>query len=162
MERMMKKCSLSGKIVRSFFLLIMLLLLPVSCSSNLGINAFEKQRVPYALTAKMVTESSNVYEVAGIDFSFLNRSGKAVKSFTMVFFMYDEDGNPPGIGNNGVKLEIQVDVAAGECEEDLISMDRFLYEIPDSPYQLDYLYVSRILYEDGSEWSDPYGMYAIN
>ena len=147
---------------RSVILKILALILLSSCSSNLGINAFEKKSVPYALSAKMVTDASSVYEVAGIDFSFLNRGAKAVKSFTMVFFMYDEDGNPPGIGNNGVKLEVVVDVAAGECEEDLISLDRFLYEIPDSPYQLDYLYVSRILYEDGSEWSDPYGMYSIN
>ena len=147
------------KICRPIFFLLIFL---SSCSSNLGINAFEKKSLPYALSARMVTDASSVYEVAGIDFSFLNREKKAVKSFTMIFFMYDEDGNPPGIGNNGIKLEILVDIAAGECEEDLISIDQFLYEIPDIPYQLDYLYVSRILYEDGSEWRDPFGMYAIN
>ena len=158
MEKMMKKCRLMKKIIMKILPLFLL----VSCSTSLGINAFEKKSLPYALTARMVTDASNVYEVAGIDFTFLNRSDKAVKSFTMVFFMYDEDGNPPAIGNNGVKIEIDVDVAAGECEDDLISLDRFMYEIPDSPYQLDYLYVSRILYEDGSEWSDPFGMYSIN
>ena len=155
MKKMMKK-------FKSIIIKLLPLIWLSSCSSNIGINAFEKKFVPYALSAKMVTDASSVYEVAGIDFSFLNRECKPVKSFTMVFFMYDEDGNSPGIGNNGVKLEVVVDVAAGEWEEDLISIDRFLYEIPDTPYQLDYLYVSRIVYEDGSEWSDPFGMYAIN
>jgi hypothetical protein len=158
MKKMPDSFSRLKKIVIKLAALIFL----SSCSSNFGINAFEKKSIPYALNAKMVTEASNIYEMAGIDFSFYNRDSKPVKSFTMVFFMYDEDGNPPGIGNNGVKLEIDVDVAAGECEEDIICIDRFMYEIPDSPYQLDYLYVSRIVYADGSEWSDPFGMYAIN
>lgn len=148
--------------IKKIFLKFSILILLSSCSTSLGINALEKRVLPYALTAKMVTEASNVYELAGIDFTFLNRGDKAVKSFTMVFFMYDEDGNPPGIGNNGVMLDIVVDVPEGKCEEDLVSLDRFLYEIPDSPYQLDYVYVSRIVYEDGSEWSDPFGMYAVN
>ena len=160
MERIQKKSS--RHMIKALIITFGIELLLFSCSSNFGINAFEKKSIPYALNARMVTEKSSVYELAGVDFIFLNRSDKAVKSFTMVFFMYDEDGNPPAIGNNGVVLEIIVDVGKGECQEDLVSLDRYLYEIPDTEYQLDYLYVSRIVYEDGSEWSDPFGMYAIN
>lgn len=129
-----------------------------SCSMNY---AFAKN-APYALQAKMVTEPSEIYEAAGLDFTFLNKDSQKVKSITLVFFMYDEEGNPPAIGPNNAELEIFVEVEPGEFVEDCICIDQLLYEIPDEPYQLDYLYVSRILYEDGSEWRDPYGFFSIN
>ena len=128
------------------------------CSMNY---AFAKN-APYALQAKMVTEPSAIYEAAGLDFSFLNKESQKVKSITIVFFMYDEEGNAPSIGPNNAELEIFVDVEAGELVEDCVCIDSLLYEIPEEPYQLDYLYVSRICYEDGSEWRDPYGFFSVN
>lgn len=144
------------------FFRISLLILLTSCSSGFSATAFEKKSIPYGISAKMVIEPSNVYEIAGVDFTFLNKADKGVKAFTLMFFMYDEDGDPPGIGNNGVSLEILVDIEKGAREDDIVSLDQFLYEIPDIPYQLDYVYVSRIVYDDGSEWRDPFGMYAVN
>ena len=138
----------------SFFLFLL-----AACSQNSNIFA---KNPPYAVKAEMVTDSSSIYEVAGLDFSFLNKSDQAVKSLTLVFYMFDEDGNPPGLGSNNVELEIIACVDAKSLLEDCVSLDQFLYEIPDEPYQLDYLYVSRIVYEDGQVWSDPFGMYAVN
>lgn len=144
------------KVFRNVFFAIAVLL----CGS--GCSMFGEVQKPYLVRGEMVMEDSAIYEIAGLEFSFLNKSNKAVKSFTLVFYFFDEDGNAPAVGSNNVVLEIVGNVGCGRLEEDCISLDKFLYEIPEEPYVLDYMYVSRIVYEDGSEWTDPFGVYAFS
>jgi len=142
------------KMIRSKFIFTLLWL----CS---GCQFFAKESLPYLIDAEMTMDSSNIYEIAGLDFTFMNKSNKSIKSFTIVFYLFDEDGNPPSLGNNNLVIQIDSVIQPSETMEDCFSLDSFLYEIPDCPYQLDYLYVSRIEYEDGSVWSDPLGAIAF-
>lgn len=120
--------------------------------------SFCSEKIPYFISGEMVIDSSSKYEVAGFDFNFINKSEKNIKSFTVVFYVFDEDGNPPALGRNNIVITINSEVLSQESYENCVSLDSFLYEIPEEPYEVDYLYVSKIVYEDDYVWSDPFGL----
>lgn len=122
---------------------------------------FASEQIPYFVSGEMVVDSSSKYEVAGFDFNFINKSEKNIKSFTIVFYIFDEDGNPPALGKNNIVITINSKILSQENYESCVSLDSFLYEIPEEPYEVDYLYVSKIVYEDDSVWSDPFGVCAF-
>ncbi|MCQ2588180.1 MAG: hypothetical protein MJ174_08695 [Treponema sp.] len=132
--------------------LICLLFLITSCSS------FASAGAPYQIKGEMVLEDSIDYENAGFEFSLFNRSDKEIKSFTVVFFLFDNDGNPPIAGKNNIVLEINETIEALENCELCVSLDKYLTFIPEEPYSVDFLYVSKIVYSDNSVWSDPFGL----
>lgn len=123
-----------------------------------GCNLFAGNFAPYIIDGEMVLDSSSKYEIAGLNFHFFNKSEKQIKNFTVVFYMYDEDGNPPGTGRNNVVVNITASIKGNENLNGCISLDEYLYEIPEVPYSIDYLYVSKITYADDSVWSDPLGL----
>lgn len=122
---------------------------------------FASEKNPYFISGEMVVDASSKYEAAGFNFNLINRSEKNIKSFTVVFYIFDEDGNPPALGRNNIVVTINSEVLSQENYESCISLDSFLYEIPEEPYEVDYLYVSKIVYEDDSVWSDPFGLCAF-
>lgn len=124
------------------------------CSSSL----YARNNVPYVIGAEMVMDESDDFEIAGLDFQFLNKSKKNIEEITLVFCMVDEYGNPVSTGKSNMVIKVGVEISAGEYFEGTISMDKYLYEIPEEPYQIDFLYVSRIVYEDKSVWTDPFGL----
>lgn len=150
MGEIMKNLNLKFKTI--FFLFCVLF---SSC------NLFANEKIPYLISGEMVLDSSSKYNAAGFDFCFINKSEKNVKNFTIVFYIFDEDGNPPAMGRNNIVINVKSNVLANESFENCVSMDSFLYEIPEEPYEIDYLYVSRIVYEDDSEWNDSFGLYAF-
>lgn len=123
-----------------------------------GCSLFAKSKPPYLIDAEMVMDESQDYEIAGLNFDFYNREDKKVKGFTMVFYLYDCDGNPVSIGKSNIVINVTIEVDAGERTQGCISMDQFLFEYPEEPYQVDYLYISKIEYEDESVWTDPFGL----
>lgn len=126
--------------------------------SALSCRVFSLDSAPYLIDGEMTLETSSKYEIAGFNFYFLNKADKAVKDFTLVFYLFDEDGNPLSFGKNNIVAKVNVPLAAGEGINGCISLDPFLFEIPDYEYEVDYLYVSLITYEDDSIWSDPFGL----
>jgi len=135
--------------------LVVCLLLFSSCS------LFARNTIPYLVEAEMVLEESTEYEIAGLNFDFYNREEKNIKNFTLVFYLFDYDGNPVSLGKSNIVLTVNTEVGCGERIQGCISLDKFLFEYPEEPYQVDYLYVSKIEYEDESIWSDPYGLLAF-
>ena len=123
---------------------------------------FSATATPYQISGEFVMEEdSEKYKNAGFEFNFTNMSTKRVKSFTLVFFLFDEDGEPPlGVKNN-IVLSITRTVESGQTVEGCISLDKYIYTIPEYPYEIDYLYVSQINYDDGSVWKDPLGFISI-
>ena len=41
------------------------------------------------------------------------------------------------------------------------NLDKYFYAAAQGKYETEYLYVSRIVYSDGSEWSDPFGLEVV-
>lgn len=102
-------------------------------------------------------DESPDYEIAGLLFDFYNRENKPVTKFTMVFYLYDVDGNPVSTGRSNIVISVNTYVEAEERVQGCISLDNFLNEFPEDIYEVDYLYLSKIEYEDKSIWSDPFG-----
>ncbi|MCR4742533.1 MAG: hypothetical protein K5866_06665 [Treponema sp.] len=143
-----------GKKIKSLLLLFIFTL--SSCS------LFADSQIPYLIEGEMLMEASSDYEIAGFDITFVNKGDKAISSFTFVFFIYDQDGNIPSIGRNNIVMTVDARLGQGQVLKSCLPLDDYLYEIPEEAYQIDYLYVSKIIYEDGSEWSDPMGVKAFS
>ena len=116
------------------------------------------QRLPYSITGSLVNENSDAYENYGFSGVFKNHSEKAIESFTVVFFVFDDDGNCPLVGRNNVVVKIEKEILPQEKYEFVLNMDSFLPEASELDCEADYVYVSRIEYSDKTEWSDPFGM----
>ena len=131
---------------------------PLHCRLRAEKKAVKK---PYSISAGMTIEKSNIYENAGLDFEFYNKSEKTVVSFTIVFLVYDFYQDFSGDESGNISLEVFAEIKGRSEIEDCISLDGLFSEVPEETYQLDYLYVSRIIYSDGSEWTDSSGRYAV-
>lgn len=114
--------------------------------------------VPYNISGEMVLGETEGNENAGFKFSFINRSEKKVKAFTMVFYLFDDFGEPVLTGRNNIVYRIEAEVNPNEKFEYCASLDKYLVSIPEEPFDVDFLYVSMIEYEDSTKWMDPFGM----
>ncbi len=117
-----------------------------------------REKYPYLVSAEMVMEDSVDYEIAGLNLFVMNKSEKEIKNFTLVFFLFDQDGNPPEYMKNSLVLSINSQIDPGEALQTCLSLDPYVYAVPEESYIVDFLYLSKITYTDGSVWSDPYGL----
>ena len=127
-----------------------------------GCAAFSIERNPYSVTADFVMdEDSPAYKICGVDLEFYNFSTDTVKEFELAFFLFDSDGEPayecPGRVSFSIEKEIEPDEKFNIC----LSLDSYMIFVPQSLLEIDHLYVSRILYADGSVWEDPFGFSAF-
>lgn len=135
------------------YLLFVMIWLLSSCS------AYAKESAPYYINADFVMENnSSDYQMCGVDLYFLNKTKKKINEFTVVFYLFDEDGEPISEGKSNIVLNINREIDENQTFFDCISLDKYFNGKPDSKCLIDYLYVSRIVYEDGSLWNDPFGM----
>ena len=132
----------------------------VSVLSSCSIMPLES--VPYLISGDFVMESdSDDYSVCGIDLMFLNQSEKTVSELSVVFYLFDMDGEPARECSNRIAFDIERTIDAGDSLKRCLSLDKYMYILPEEYLQVDYLYVSRIVYSDGSVWEDPYGLVAF-
>lgn len=132
----------------------------ISVLSSCSITPLES--VPYLISGDFVMEAdSDDYSVCGIDLMFLNQSEKMVQEISVVFFLFDMDGEPARECSNRIAFDIEKTIDAGDSLRSCLSLDKYMYILPEEYLQVDYLYVSRIVYDDGSVWEDPYGLVAF-
>lgn len=111
---------------------------------------------PYLFKGEMIIqEEDDGY--ATLDFEFFNKSQKTVDSFDLNFYLFDEDGNPAIYGKSRISVRVEGNIGPEEKINSSFSLDKYLNEIPECPYEVDCLYISRILYSDGTEWKDTLG-----
>lgn len=120
-------------------------------------NLFANEKIPYGIEGNILTEDSEIYEYMGLELKVQNKSDVKIKEITIVFFLFDEDGEPTSNIKNNIVLNIGCDIPANGTLEDCISLDKYVYVFEDMLYSIDYLYVSKIFYADGTTWSDPFG-----
>lgn len=122
-------------------------------------SVYAKEPAPYYINADFVMEeNSSDYEICGVDLYFLNKIEKKIEEFTVVFYLFDEDGEPISEGKSNIVLNVNREIGDNQAYFDCLSLDKYFNEKPDFYTSIDYLYVSRIVYEDGSVWQDPFGM----
>lgn len=144
------------KIYKTGILFFLFCILFASC--NTTENIIYK---PYLVKGEMElcdNEEENGFAV--LDLDFYNKAQKKVVSFDLNFFLFDEDGNPASCGNPEISVCVEEDVDPEEKINISFPLDKYLKEIPDAPYEVEYMFVSRILYADGDEWKDLLGLKA--
>lgn len=112
-------------------------------------------KAPYSIVGEM--EINQKTEEAFLEYTFCNDSKKVVKDFTIVFYVFDSDGDVPLKNKNNIVVRIQTEVGAKEELSDKIKLNEYLSYIPEEPFFVDYLYVSFINYIEGTLWNDPFG-----
>ena len=112
-------------------------------------------KAPYSIVGEM--EINQKTEEAFLEYTFCNDSKKVVKDFTIVFYVFDSDGDVPLKNKNNIVVRIQTEVGAKEELYDKIKLNEYLSYIPEEPFFVDYLYVSSINYIEGTLWNDPFG-----
>jgi len=138
------------------FFISFLLMIYSSCSSLLNENA------PYLIANQKVElgKVENQYDFAGTSFTLYNSSEKDISSFTVSFLLYTSDGNNPFIGSNNIIATINDDIPAGSSKDVILSLDKYISIVPEEPFQIDFMYIRKLSYSDGSSWKDPFGMYS--
>jgi hypothetical protein len=112
-------------------------------------------KAPYSIVGEM--EINQKTEEAFLEYTFCNDSKKVVKDFTIVFYVFDSDGDVPLKNKNNIVVRIQMEVGAKEELSDKIKLNEYLSYIPEEPFFVDYLYVSSINYIEGTLWNDLFG-----
>ncbi len=136
-------------------LISMILVLLLSSCSHLY------TAVPYVISGEMKLNDKGEGDLSSFDFTFKNCGNKEIFSFTVSFFLFDEDDTPVLNGNPKVTCIIREDIPSGDILESSFSLDSFLNYIPETPYKIEYLYVKKIIYSDGTEWEDVLGLKAM-
>jgi hypothetical protein len=103
----------------------------------------------------------NEFKYAGMNITFYNKCNKNIESVILNIFLYDENGDPPFPEKNCITVNYTQEVKAYGTADFCVSLDEYIAVIPEEPYQTDYIYAAGIEYEDGTEWNDPYGLYAV-
>lgn len=114
--------------------------------------------VPYQISGEL--DYSNLE--LNLNYWFFNNNDKNIRSFTIVFYLFDEDGNPPVSTRSNIVLNQNMFVEGYANISKRIRLDYLFETLPDQEYTLDYMYVSKIEFADGTEWSDPFGMKYLN
>ena len=128
----------------------------LSCSS------FSLESLPYVLNGEFVMEDNSPdYSICGVDFTLLNKSQKEIKGMNVIFYLFDQDGEPAAECQNKISVQIEKKISPGETACFCMSLDSFMNFVPENFLVVDYLYIARIVYEDGSVWDDPYGFMAF-
>lgn len=123
---------------------------------------FPAEPVPYVADCDFVMEeNSNDYSICGADFSIYNRSEKDIRAFSIVFYLFDKDGEPASECQGRISFDVEQEVASGEKLELCLSLDKFMNFVPEEGLEVDYLYISKIIFMDDSVWEDPFGLLAF-
>ena len=118
-------------------------------------------RSPYRIKGEVsVGADAAFYEYAGIALTFYNASGRAVRKFFAVVFLSGSDEESSFTEGNCIVLEYDENIAPHAAVNAEFSLDDYISEMSDEAYRIDFLYVSKIEYDDGSVWEDPFGLHA--
>ena len=133
--------------------IVLFSLLFISC------NGYSLDSVPYVISGEFVmNDASKDYSICGVDIYLFNKSQKEISSVNIVFFLFDKDGEPAVECQNKITAQVEQTVSAEEDCSFCLSLDHFMNSVPEEKLLVDYLYLSKIEYEDGSCWEDPYGL----
>ena len=116
---------------------------------------------PYRIQGEVsVGADAELYEYGYIALTFYNASKRTIRKFFAVVFLSGSDGESPFTEGNCIVLECDENIAPYAVVNAEFSLDDYISEMPDEAYRIDFLYVSKIEYDDGSVWEDPYGLHA--
>lgn len=135
--------------------LFLLLFFTTSCRQ-----ALDEPPVIVSKPACLLTSTHGTFSHAGVSFRCHNTGCRKISSLEVTFSVFtDEKGGNPFYGSNVITAAVHADLSAGASGTFEVSLDENLAFIPDKPFLIDFFYVRKVIFEDGSQWSDLLGMY---
>lgn len=125
-----------------------------------GCKSFAQQDLPYMINGKLIMSDENS-SICNFELFFYNKSEKIINEFTVVFYLFDNEGESFSLAQNNIVISIKKEIYGYEKIECLVNLDEYFSSNIDDEYFLDYLYISQIKYSDGSVWQDSFGMKAF-
>ena len=105
--------------------------------------------------------SNLTYKDKGVYFDFYNKAQKDIKSMQIKMCVYDKkNGSAAFEGEGIITCQIDSGVLALEQRSFCISLQDYFTDDKDLELIIDNFYISRILYTDGKEWKDWFGLYS--
>lgn len=120
-----------------------------------GAAGMARVKQPCVAEGDIVTgDESAECEFAGIDALFYNRSEKTVTAFTVVCAVVDSNGDSPFTDSPFESVRREIEIPPRETASLVISLDSFLFEMPQDSLEIDFLDVTEIEYDDGTVWRE--------
>lgn len=142
-------------IIQMFF--ISTLLSVMSCSF------FEKPEIAPYVISKLECKMGMLegyYSFGCVQFDFFNASNKDVSEILVSCIVYDtKTKKNPFIGTNFLKNSFSGNIIRQENKTLILSLDQYIFVVPDEPYLIDFFSISKIIYIDGTSWEDKNGFY---
>lgn len=137
--------------IKKILFCILVIFQYTSCS------VFSQNSIPYGIRGSIsvceVEGKSEIYVTGEFD----NIDKKEVSSFTVVFMVFNSEGEISFQGKSNLVIKVSNSVLPGTKSDFQIPLTELLTGINTLSLGIDYLYVSRIDYFDGSIWADPFG-----
>jgi hypothetical protein len=126
--------------------------------------ALEPPETPQFIISKpkcIVGSREGYYQKCGVEFELCNIDDREIVELTVSFIVYDRvTKKNPVIGSNQIVSSFSGSIQGHRKKDMVVSLDPYLFVAPDNPYIIDFFYVSRILYMDGTSWSDANRVYS--
>lgn len=120
-----------------------------------GCNLSANEQKDFDFDARLVTEEGKeFYNKAGLEVYFANYNSKIVTKFQISFQIFDKDGMPL---NDGI-YEVVGETKQKEYCHVFLCLDEFFNTINPQECFVDYVFINKIFYKDGTEYSDPHGL----
>lgn len=114
-----------------------------------------QEQPDFDFEARIVTEEGKeFYDIAGMELYFGNYSGKTVEKFQISFQLFDETGMP---FNKGI-YEVVGNTNHNEYCHIFLKLDELFNNQDPKKCTLDYMFINKIIYTDGTEYNDPHGL----
>ena len=113
---------------------------------------------PYIISVPVSKNTSNppYYNHGGLEFSLSNKTTKPITKIDISCFVYSSsDGKNPFSGSNRIRASFGETIDSGETKKFAVSLDSRLCGIPPEPFIIDFLTVPKIVFSDGTIWTDP-------
>lgn len=164
---------MKGKTFKAAFVLSAVLLLFPSCggggggggSTGLSSAIAGNLETPYIITKPEchLGSLSPHYTACGVHFSVTNKTRKTMKKLSISCMVYsDMNGSNPFMGNNNIHADFTENIAPGETKILILNLDPYLSVVPSEPFIIDFFFIKRIEFTDGSVYTDYNGTHAVS
>lgn len=125
----------------------------------------EAYLAPYVISRPefIIGEVDSFFMYGGILLDFCNSAEKEIEHIELSFSLYDtQTQESPLFGTNHIVTTYDQHISPDEEMELCISLDEYLYTIPSEVFAIKNFCVTKIIYTDGSRWTDVFCCHAVD
>ncbi len=151
----------SGKKIRAVSLILLFVLFIFAGCASTG--KMDTKKCPFSVLGIRLAmdESPEYFGGKAVFLKVKNDSRKTIKTVNVVFVFEKNEDELPLKGGNELRLEFNYSLEAGAVMDAGFHLEDYLSESGKENLVLEETFISRILYEDNSFWTDYFGKHSI-